>query len=138
MDTAGDAYDPLDHASHYARLLTQARASTQVMATVREYLAAWPKARIAKLQRVDGGWAPFDEQQRPVAPYSPADVREIRDAVRSQCASLRGAGIAPARELLELDLFLSLAWAKLAEIDPGVAAPRGGSADRQPRSHAHR
>lgn len=138
MHNAGHAYDPLDDAPHFARLLARARGSAEAMGAVREYLAAWPKARIASLQRVDGGWAPFDARQQPDPLYRPADVRALHEAVRAQCASLRGAGVTPARELLELEAFLCRACVKLAEADSGCATPHAGSAARPPESRAHR
>lgn len=136
MGTAGHAVDPLDDAAHFGWLLAKARNEVEVMAAVREYLAAWPKARVADLQRTDGGWAPFDELQQPIPLYRSADLTKIHDAVHGQCASLRGAGIVPARELLELDVFLFLACEKLATAGAGFATPRSGGAERGPGPQA--
>lgn len=138
MDTARHAWDPVDDAARFTRLLSGARESADVVAAVREYLAAWPPPRVANLQRVDGGWAPFDAGQRPTPLHRPADLHRIRDAVRVQCASLLGAGVTPAAELVELEEFLSLACARLAEAEPGLAANRPGPAGRLPESQAHR
>jgi hypothetical protein len=88
-----------------------------VVDAVRDYLAAWPAEQIAHVQKVDADWAPFDENQKPTPVVQPADVRDIGDAVHGQCSALRSAGVSLTPELLELDLFLFLACAKLAELE---------------------
>ena len=138
MKTAEQAFDPSMDASRHASLLAGAGSAADVVSAVRDYLAAWPKARIATLQRSDGGWAPFDADLQPTPLYRPADLQRICDAVHGQCASLQGAGVAPAPELLELEAFLRLACAKLAEIEPVLAPPCASLADRQPESRALR
>jgi hypothetical protein len=138
MNTAEHAFDPSMDADRHASLLAGARSAPDVVSAVRGYLAAWPKARIADLQRSDGGWAPFDADLQPTPVYRPADLQRICDAVHGQCASLQGAGVAPAPELLELDVFLLLACAKLAEVEPGLAPQRASLAERQPQSRALR
>jgi hypothetical protein len=89
-----------------------------VLTAVREYLAAWPAPRVARVQTVDAGWAPFGEDLQPAPVYRPTDVREICDAIHGQCLSLRGAGVTLTPELLELDLFFFLACTKLAQFAP--------------------
>ncbi|HET9736344.1 MAG TPA: hypothetical protein VFP62_13840 [Burkholderiales bacterium] len=138
MDTARQDLDPLEDAGHFAGLLSGARGAAEVVAAVRDYLAAWPQARVVQIQRLDGGWAPFDARQQPMPLHRPTDVHRIRDAVHAQCASLRAASVTAAPELLELDLFLSMACAKLADIEPAMAPQHPGSAERQPESRAHR
>ncbi len=138
MDTAEHTFDPSKDAGRHVSLLAGAHSTSDVVTAVRNYLAAWPKARVAALQRIDGGWAPFDASLQPTPLYRPADLQRIRDAVHGQCASLQGAGVPPAPELLELDVFLSLACTKLAEIEPGLAPQRPSPVDRQPESHAQR
>ena len=113
MNATEHAFDSSKDASRCASLLAGARSAPDVVTAVRSYLAAWPKSRVADLQR-------------------------ICDAVHGQFASLHGAGVAPAPELLELDTFLCLACAKLAQIEPGLAPQRSGLADRQPESREHR
>jgi hypothetical protein len=105
-------------------LLAGARKALDVVAAVRDYLAAWVPERVARVQRVDAGWAPFDQDQKPSAVYRATDVHRICDAVHGQCVALRDAGIAPTPELLELDLFFFLATAKLAQLEPGPAPAR--------------
>lgn len=102
-------------------LLAGAREALDVVAAVRDYLAIWPSERVACVQRVDAGWAPFDQEQKPTAVYRATDVHRICDAVHGQCVALRDAGMALAPELLELDLFFLLATAKLAQLEPQPA-----------------
>jgi hypothetical protein len=122
MGTADYVLGSASEMDRFVRLLAGARGAPDVVAAVSEYLAAWPSERVAGVQRVDAGWAPFDDRQRPTPLYRPADVHRICEAVHGQCAALRGAGLTLAPELLELDLFLFLACAKLAELQPGIAA----------------
>jgi hypothetical protein len=93
-----------------------ARDVPELIDAMRDYLAAWPAEKVARLQTVDAGWAPFDENQRPTALYRSADLREVCETVHGQCSALRSAGMPLAPELLELDLFLFLACAKLSQL----------------------
>ena len=102
-------------------LLAGAREALDVVAAVRDYLAIWPSERVARVQRLDAGWAPFDLEQKPTAVYRATDVHRICDAVHGQCVALRDAGMALTPELLELDLFFLLATAKLAQLEPQPA-----------------
>jgi len=106
-------------------LLAGARALADVVAAVRDYLAAWPPELIAHVQKIDAGWAPFDEDQKPIPLHRPADLRDIYEAVHGQCSALRGAGVSVAPELLELDLFLYFAYARLTQLEPKTAAAPG-------------
>ena len=108
-------------------LLAGSREALDVVAAVRDYLAVWPSERVARVQRVDAGWAPFDQDQKPTAVYRATDVHRICNAVHGQCMALRDAGVAPTPELVELDQFFLLATAKLAQLEPQPA-----------RSSAHR
>lgn len=105
-------------------LLAGAREALDVVAAVRDYLAVWPSERVARVQRVDAGWAPFDQDQKPTAVYRATDVHRICDAVHGQCVTLRDAGMALTPELLELDLFFFVATAKLAQLEPETAPAR--------------
>lgn len=118
MGSAGYVLDPLAGLDRSLCKLSQARGGPEVMESVRDYLAGWTAERVARIQRIDAGWAPFDEYQRPAPLFRPADVRKICDAVHEQCAALSGAGVAPVQELLELDQFLRFACAKLEEFAP--------------------
>lgn len=103
-------------------LVAGARNVHEVIGAVRAYLESWPVEKVARVQKVDAGWAPFDENQRPTPPLRTADLREISDTVHDQCSALRGAGLALAPELLELDLFLFFACAKLAEFEAATCS----------------
>lgn len=105
-------------------LVAGARGAPDVVAAVRDYLAVWPSERVARVQRVDAGWAPFDHDQKPTEVYRVTDVHRICNAVHGQCMALRDAGVTPTPELLELDLFFLLATAKLAQFEPGPAPAR--------------
>lgn len=117
-------------------LLAGAREHQDVIAVARDYLAAWPPELIARVQKVDAGWAPFDENQKPLPVHQPGDLREIYAAVHGQCSALRGAGLAVAPELLELDLFLYFAYARLTELEPDAGAARGAAVLRSYRRAA--
>jgi hypothetical protein len=106
----------------FVYLVSGARDVAELIDAVREYLAAWPAEKVARLQTVDAGWAPFDENQRPTPPFHTADLREISDTVHGQCSALRGAGVALAPELLELDLFLFLACVKLSQFEAATCS----------------
>lgn len=99
------------------RLLAGARGSAEVIVAVHDYLATRTAQQVADLQRLDGGWAPFDDRQRPVPVFRPTDVLMAREAVRSQCAALRSAGVTPGTGLVELRRILSLACRKLVLIE---------------------
>jgi len=105
-------------------LLAAARDALDVVAAVRDYLALWPSGRVARVQRVDAGWAPFDQDQKPTAVYRATDLHRICDAVHGQCVALRDAGMALTPELLELDLFFILATEKLSQLEPEPAPAR--------------
>lgn len=98
-------------------LVAGAREAPEVVGAVCDYLAAWPAERIAHVQKLDAGWAPFDENLQPTPLSRPADLRSICDTVHGQCSALRSAGVSLAPELLELDLFLFFACTKLAELE---------------------
>jgi len=98
-------------------LVSAAQGVGEVIGAVCAYLEAWPPDKIASVQKVDAGWAPFDETRRPVPVHRTADLHRICDTVHGQCAALRSAGLPLAPELLELDLFLFFACTKLSELE---------------------
>ena len=138
MNTAGHGFDPLEDPDRFVDILAGARGASDVVAAVRDFLTAWPRERVAAMQRVDGGWAPFDADQQPTPPCRSADVRKICDSVHGQCASLQAAGVEPPAELLELDTYFCLACVKLTEFELGLWTERPPMADRQPASRVHR
>jgi len=103
-------------------LVAGARDVPDVVDAVRDYLAAWPAARVAHIQAIDAGWAPFDECQKPTPVQAPVDLRAICETVHGQCSALRSAGVSLAPELLELDLFLFFACTKLAELEAATCS----------------
>lgn len=117
MRTAQTAFASRARPDRFVCLVSAARGASDVIGAVRAYLEAWPADKVAAVQKVDAGWAPFDESRRPVPVHRPADLRRICDTVHGQCAALRSAGLPLAPELLELDLFLFLACTKLAEVE---------------------
>jgi hypothetical protein len=94
---------------HYLELIAAAEVPTEVLSAVQGYLTAWPKERVGNLQRVDGGWAPFDQDQMPLHVNGAEDLKRIRDAVHRQCVALRQARVQLTPELIELDEVLFIA-----------------------------
>lgn len=122
--------------NRYVGLMHAAPGADAFVNAVSEYLASWPRQKIENLQRVDGGWGPFDENGRPTRLRTLADVVWIGDTVRRHFVALKEAGIAPNPELVELEQCLSVAR-QLAEdrlagrsrADPG--APHWGAGPQQ-------
>ncbi len=48
----------------YIRQMAAASEAGEIADAVSSYLGDWSNERIRNLQKVDGGWGPFDEQQR--------------------------------------------------------------------------
>ena len=94
---------------YYLELIAAAEVPVEVLSAVQGYLNAWPKERVKSLQRVDGGWAPFDEHQTPSQVNGVGDLKRIRDAVHLQCVALRQARVQLTPELVELDEILFIA-----------------------------
>jgi hypothetical protein len=87
--------------------LTGERAANVVEAA-RAYLACWTPDRIWRLQRMDGGWGPFDDRGRPEPIYEAADIARISQALNHQRRELAAAGIELAPEFLELHLYFAI------------------------------
>lgn len=110
-----------------------AQTPAGVVQAVQRYLDAWPRDRVERLQRVDGGWAPFDMRQRASRVNGIRDLRRLRDAVHRHCAAMGEAGIALTPELVELDevFFIAAQMAERLEAaefqtrSPAVAARTG-------------
>lgn len=117
MHTVDTVFAAPATADRFVCRIAGARKVPEVVGAVRDYLAAWPAEQIAHVQKVDAGWAPFDENQNPLPVSRPVDLRSICETVHGQCAALRSAGVSLAPELLELDLFLFFACTKLAELE---------------------
>lgn len=98
-----------NEAATYVSLMAQARGADAIVDVVRDYLASWSEERIARVQRIDAGWAPFDPNCRPLKIDGVLDVRCIRDAIHCHCMALVEAGVPLTPELAELDQFFLVA-----------------------------
>lgn len=94
---------------HFLELIAAAEGQSAVLSAIQSYLNAWPTENIASLQRVDGGWAPFDSGQRPLQVDTLEDLIRFREAVRRQCVALKQANLQLTPEIVELDEMLSIA-----------------------------
>lgn len=92
-----------------------ARKTSAVLAAVRAYLNSWPAERVARLQCVDAGWAPFDEHQQPLQVNTVADIEDVFRDVHQHCTVLRKSGLDMCPELLELDWVLLFAHQRLLQ-----------------------
>jgi hypothetical protein len=117
---------------HFLELIASAEALPAVLSAMQSYLNAWPKERVANLQRVDGGWAPFDNGQKPLPVGSIDDLTRFQDAIRRQCDALKQANMQLTPEIVELDEMLSIA-SRFAEA-MGSAEFKGHSAAGSTRS----
>jgi hypothetical protein len=97
--------------------LAQAREAEEIVAIVRDYLSGWPTERVARLQCLDAGWAPFDGNQNPLPIQHPSDVRRIHDCVHEQCVALRDAGLDVTPDLQGLQRFLHLSSLRLSDFE---------------------
>ena len=69
----------------YVRLIAAATGPGEIVNAVNDYLAGWSEDQIRNLQKIDGGWGPFDERQRPARLCGVADVPRICDSVHRRC-----------------------------------------------------
>ena len=99
----------MHHPLHFLELIASAEGPLAVLSAMQSYLNAWPKERIANLQRVDGGWAPFDNGQKPLQVDTIEDLTRFQDAIRRQCVALKQANMQLTPEIVELDEMLSIA-----------------------------
>jgi len=111
---------------HIGRL-SAARKTSAILDAVRAYLDSWPAERVARLQCVDAGWAPFDEHQQPLQISTAADIEDVFRDVHQHCTVLRKSGLELCPELLELDWVLLFAHQRLQQ-----------SRDTRPRIAEHR
>jgi hypothetical protein len=131
MATAGRILDMPAQMDYYVGLMAKAKRNSAIIEAVQGYLASWSSERVANVQKIDAGWAPFDANQRPLPVHGPLDVRCIRDAIHCHCMALRDAGVALTLELVELDEFFFVAN-EMAENHGRVA-----SRARMPATSAH-
>jgi hypothetical protein len=109
METTEYVLQSLSNVERQLQALTAAIRADEIVGAVNGYLGSWSSERIANLQKLDGGWGPFDYDQRPETIYGIAGIVRISEALRRHCRALKDAGIEPVPELLELDLYFSLA-----------------------------
>jgi hypothetical protein len=109
MAKAGFSLEMSTHMDDYLALIERSEESCEAILAVQRYLASWPEERIANVQKIDAGWAPFDTCLRPLQINGALDVRCIRDAIHCQCMALREARVALMPELTELDEFFFIA-----------------------------
>ena len=105
MAMVGYVLDMPTKMDYYLGLMATAQGPSEIIEAVRRYLASWTQERIAKVQKIDAGWAPFDVSQRPMQIDGALDVRCFRDAIHCHCMALREARVALTPELVELDEF---------------------------------
>jgi hypothetical protein len=109
METTEHVLESLADIEAHARVLSAASGSREMIDAVTRYLESWPRDRIESLQKIDGGWGTFDDQQRPEPINSLADISRISATLGNHCRALKEARIELTPELLELDLFFALA-----------------------------
>lgn len=94
---------------YFLERIAAAEGPLEVLTVVQVYLDEWPKESIANLQKVDGGWAPFDRDQRSMRVNTVRDLTSFRDAVHRQCVSLKEAQLQLTPEIMELNEMLFIA-----------------------------
>ena len=109
MATNDYVLESLTQLDRYVRLMGAVPTIEGIVGVVRAYLAEWPRSRVLRLQSMDAGWAPFDDNQQALPIDDADDVRRVSASVRNQCAALRTTGLTLSPELLELDLFFFFA-----------------------------
>ena len=113
------------------------RGISEILEAVQGYLNSWSKERIVNLQKIDGGWAPFDESQQPLQVFSVAALHCNRIAIHRHCIALREAGMPLTPELVELGEFFYNA-SKLIEDCEDPALRRWTPETRTPPTPTHR
>jgi hypothetical protein len=94
---------------HFLELIASAEGPAAVLAAVQSYLSAWTPERIARLQEMDGGRAPFDRDRRALPVSTVGRLSLFRDRIRHQCTALKQVGMPLTPELVELEDLLSVA-----------------------------
>lgn len=124
MATAEYLPESLEEMDRFLLLMGRATRSAELIDTLRAYLSGWPAARVARVQRIDAGWAPFDDNQQPIPIVGRLDVRQIHAALHDQVESLKQSGVPPSAEILELELVFFFADFLLDDLDPEFLAAR--------------
>jgi hypothetical protein len=115
----------------YVELLNKANGIEGVVEAVQDYLHSWTQERVARLQTMDGGWAPFDRERRPQRINSAAAIHCVHNAIHAHSNALREVNLAPTPELLELEVFFGAASYWVAQHSV-FSLPRHGERARVP------
>lgn len=127
MATAEYIPESLEEMDRFLLLMGRASRTAELIDTLRAYLSGWSAARVARVQRIDAGWAPFDDSQRPIPILGRLDVRQIHDALHDQVESLRESGVPPTPEILELELVFFFANFLLDDLEPDLPSAHAAS-----------
>ena len=93
----------------YIELMARADGIPAILDVVQSYLASWSSERVANIQKIDAGWAPFNASEQPLEISDALTVRCIRDAIHHHCIALRDVSVALTPELVELEEFFHVA-----------------------------
>ena len=124
MAIAGQVLDAPTKMTYYFALMAGADGAAAIVEAAQDFLGSWSKERIASVQKIDAGWAPFDVHQQPMQIVGALDLRCIRDAIHCHCMALSEAGVALTPELVELDEFFFVASEMIESSGPGAAQAR--------------
>lgn len=94
---------------HFVERFAAEEEPFAVLKAIQEYMLDWPKERVADLQKIDGGWAPFDREQNPLPIPTLGRLALFQEAVHRQCLALSQANLKLTAEIMELDEMLSIA-----------------------------
>lgn len=109
MANAGYALNTPPNMGYYIDLMARADGVQAILDVVQSYLASWSNERIANVQKIDAGWAPFNSGEQPLEVGDALTVRCIRDAIHHHCIALREVKVALTPELVELEEFFHVA-----------------------------
>ena len=99
----------LQQAFYFLERVAAAEEPLAVLEVTQDYLRAWPRERVANLQRIDGGWAPFDSDRNPLPMSTVGRLELFQQAVHRQCLALSQANLRLTPEIMELDEMLTIA-----------------------------
>lgn len=122
MAAAECVLESLRLVDRYVERMTKARTAAEIVEIVQQYLANWPADRVASVQKLDGGWAPFDQDQQPVPVYGTIDISHISAALRDQREALAATRVELPPEFLELDLFFFVASLMLDNLEANACS----------------
>jgi len=124
MAGADCVLDSLRQMDRHVERMGKATSAQEIVDAVRAYLSSWPPQRVECLQKIDGGWAPFDQYQRPAPVYGTIDILQICTSVHDQRLALSASGMELPQEFLELELFFFIASLMLENLEPDASKVR--------------